>query len=497
MYTSDNMITSAVFAMDSRQSTLWACIGFEQLALETLAQHGRTPLVIVEAVLGKPRVYLANAAARGRGVATGMALDAALSLCPGLIARARDRALEASVLETLASWAFGYSGCVAAHPPNALCLEIGGSLKLFGGVQPLMDRVRRDLAQQGYTTRIAIAPTVRGALWLAASSAEVVITERAQLRQRLGALPASMLSTDAGMLEAFRTLGVRKVGDVMRLPRGGFARRFGDAPLLALDRALGRLPDPQAFWYPPERFRQKVVLPVPVADTDALVFAARRLLRALAGFLQGLAVGARALAVSLVHEEGEATVCTLELMRPNRDADRLLSLLRERFERVRLRAPVDALVLAVERIEPLYERDGRLFDDDARDDGGAGMVERLVARLGSRAVKGVAPVADYRPERAWKTVTPGTPVDDVASALPRPNWLLPEPLALTVVDGIPCHEGIALELLSGPERIEAGWWDDEPMARDYFIARDAGWRRCWVYREPRGERRWYLHGVFG
>ena len=44
------------------------------------------------------------------------------------------------------------------------------------------------------------------------------------------------------------------VGDCLRLPREGFARRFGAQRLLQLDRALGRLPDPRTSWRAPERF---------------------------------------------------------------------------------------------------------------------------------------------------------------------------------------------------------------------------------------------------
>ena len=47
------------------------------------------------------------------------------------------------------------------------------------------------------------------------------------------------------------------------------------------------------------------------------------------------------------------------------------------------------------------------------------------------------------------------------------------PQALAEVDGRPCRRG-PLKLLSGPERIESGWWDSGEASgdirRDYFIA---------------------------
>ena len=53
----------------------------------------------------------------------------------------------------------------------------------------------------------------------------------------------------------------------------------------------------------------------------------------------------------------------------------------------------------------------------------------------------------------------------------------------------------SLTLVSGPERLESGWWDGDDIARDYFVGRDASERCLWVFRTRAGE--WFVHGVFG
>ncbi|MBS0443215.1 MAG: DNA polymerase Y family protein, partial [Proteobacteria bacterium] len=56
-----------------------------------------------------------------------------------------------------------------------------------------------------------------------------------------------------------------------------------------------------------------------------------------------------------------------------------------------------------------------------------------------------------------------------------------------------------LQLLSGPERIEAGWWDHELAERDYFIAEEAGGALVWLYRSRLSAGAgsgWFLHGRF-
>ena len=43
--------------------------------------------------------------------------------------------------------------------------------------------------------------------------------------------------------------------------------------------------------------------------------------------------------------------------------------------------------------------------------------------------------------------------------------------------------GSPLKLIAGPERIEAGWWDDALITRDYFIAENELGQLLWIYRE--------------
>jgi protein ImuB len=54
-----------------------------------------------------------------------------------------------------------------------------------------------------------------------------------------------------------------------------------------------------------------------------------------------------------------------------------------------------------------------------------------------------------------------------------------------------------LDLGMERERIETGWWDGQEVARDYFVATTTIGERLWIYRELKGRRGWFLHGLFG
>jgi protein ImuB len=67
------------------------------------------------------------------------------------------------------------------------------------------------------------------------------------------------------------------------------------------------------------------------------------------------------------------------------------------------------------------------------------------------------------------------------------------------------YQGV-LELLSGPHRIEAGWWDRRrlhgnvigDLTRDYYLALSPQAGLLWIYRHRMVQEgdNWFLHGVF-
>ena len=69
------------------------------------------------------------------------------------------------------------------------------------------------------------------------------------------------------------------------------------------------------------------------------------------------------------------------------------------------------------------------------------------------------------------------------------------PRQLKTRSGRPQLQG-ELKLEPGCERIESGWWDEQDVARDYFVATNSFGSCYWIYRELSGERHWYLQGVF-
>jgi len=482
---------------------LWLALYLPHLSLEVASRGARSqaPLAIAVPDGQRQRVHARNRAAAAAGVRPGLAVNAALALCPALRILPRDEAAEAEALGRLAAWAGQFTSWISLQPPAGLLLEIGASLRLFGGLEALSGRIGDGLQALGYRARPGTAPTPLGAWWLARAGRREPVTDLPALSRALHALPLGVLELSDKARGELRGLGLRRLGDCVRLPRAGLAKRFGPGFVDDLDRAFGLRPDPRPRFAPPERFESRLALPAEVDDSAALIFAARRLLLELCGFLLARGAGVSSVELRLGHHKAPPTSLHLGLVAPTRDPDRLLGLLRERLERAPLTAPVEQLTLHADRPQALAARPATLFDkDDNENTDWPHLVERLRARLGEEAVTGLCPRDDHRPEHAWRPCPPGsTKTRRNPAPLPdglRPLWLLEQPAALRLVNGRPWLDG-ELRLRRGPERIESGWWDDFEARRDYFIAENDRHERYWIYRDLKQDGTWFVQGIFG
>ncbi len=534
---------------------LWLALHLPQLSLEsfvaTLAAGADAQALALTDVHG---IVSANAAARALGIAPGLKRATALALAPHITLGQADAARDAQALAVVAHVALAFTPSVTVQPPgwapagrvatpDTVLLDVQASLRHFGGPERRLDgllkRLRAALAPLGHAVRIASAPTPMGAALLARGqgtsnprpSRELHCADLPSLRATLDAAPVWLLGPGREHWEALQGMGLRTLGDLLRLPRSGVARRFGADLLDELDRARGERPDPREAIVLPDTFETRLELFARADTTEQVLHGAALLLARMVVWLAAQHAFVRRFTLVMQHEPRwrrdaqtpTETTLTLALTEASRDPAHLQLLLRERLAQVQLPAPSIELRLRVDdmaRRAPLNEE---LFPSAGSErEGLLRLVERLQARLGADQVQRLVPVPDHRPECASLAVAatgvlPGGRVASAAvtaaAARPaatatatrptpvRPIWLLAPPQALNERHHQPLLDGRELHLLSGPERIEAGWWDAALAERDYFIAQAGDGALVWVYRArvplPTGECGWFLQGRFG
>jgi protein ImuB len=504
---------------------LWIALHLPLLSLESFAATlGAAQHALPLALLDGTQLSAANPVARQLGVQPGLKRSTALALAPQLVFGQADAARDAQARLALAHVALAFTPSVSLHGTHGVLLEVQSSQRVFGGLARLLQRLQAAAAPLGHTLRVASAPTALGAALLAqwGQPHEPIgphSTDLAALRALLDGAPVGLLGPGREHCEALQGMGLRTLSDLRALPRAGLARRFGEALLADLDRARGDQPDPRGWVVLPVAFESRLELFARADTTDQVLHGAQMLLARLVAWAR--AQQARVALFTLVmqheprHRAGDGTPARTELeialAEASNDAAHLQVLLRERLGRLPLPAPTLELRL---RCNHLVHRDmpnSELFPSRTSErEGLTRLLERLQARLGPAQVQRLRRVADHRPECATvlqpldaAQSVPGLPSGGPAPPhLTRPVWLLTAPQRLHEQRTQPLLDGRPLHLLAGPERIEAGWWDGAPAARDYFVAQAPDGALVWVFRtrlarSPAVAEGWFLHGRFG
>lgn len=474
----------------------------------------RGPLVVIDGEDRLQRVLQVEPSARRAGVQPGMSLAAALAVLPQIDARPRQPAREQEFLAQLAALGKHFTPRVSVEPPDGLLLEIKGSVKLFGGLEALCHQISAHYTQSGAELLLAVAPTPLAALVGARTRRGLRVTDMAALPSQLASLPLTALRWPGEVLRRLAAMGVRTIGEALRLPRAGLARRFGVEILQSIDRLVGRHEELRRTQSGRERFYGRFEPGYEITHHEALLAMLQPLLADLERFLLQRQRGITQLQCRFRHRQAPPTLCRLGLAAPEANAERLTKLLSERLAQLVLPEPVRLCelrsgALAARPLEnrPIWSpgEHGHALASEM-----PALIEHLRARLGPEAVYGLCLVPEHRPEVAWRVAEPIAPTPppvgraarDATSAphwspFHRPLWLLAEPQKLTTdANHWPLHHG-PLHSLTGPERIETGWWDNADIARDYYMARDSASARLWIFRERHAPHAWFLHGVFG
>lgn len=476
-----------------------------------------------------------NEGARSAGLRPGQALTDARAYCPHLAAEPIDRAADAAALAALARWAEQYTPIVGLDGDDGLLLDVTGCTHLRGGEAGLLaDMARRletmGLQAGGLTVRLALADTV-GCAWALArfGSAPQTVVPQGAARLALSDLPVAALRLDEATVATLRLLGLRRIGQLMPLPRAALARRFrsreqAEAVVLRLDQALGYRGEPVVPVNPPPRLHVARSFGAPLIDRALVEAWLPRLLSDLAGLLAEQGLGVRLLRLTAFRVDGTRQDLLAGMGEPTRDAGHMQRLLAPRLETLETGFGIESLSLAAEETAPFSATQGGFAGDRGALDL-AQLGDRLASRLGEQAVYRLGAMASHVPERAERMRARGhagaRSGTEEAAALdfdrPRPLLLLDRPEPVSVIAEVP--EGPPARFVwrrlehrvtraIGPERIAPEWWRDgeDARTRDYYVVEDVQGRRFWLFRhglyggasgEAAREPDWFIHGFFG
>ena len=487
-------------ALSSGSDGLWLCLHFFALPLEVFSrgiEDDAHPAVITD----NSKVAWMNGPAEERGIRIGNSMDTAFTLAESVASFERDTSRELSALAQIAGWAYSFTPNVSTSPPYSLLLDISGCMKLFGGLGNLTRKMLDELESMKYSVRFGAANTPLAAFLLAKTGLAP---------SRFLEAPVTELEIDRAVVESLTQLGMRNLGDILKLPRSGISRRFGVFFADYLARLTGERADTRRYVDPAPRFFSDIVFPANVSNISSVVFPMRRLLGELNQFMTGRQLSTRHLTWTLDHRSHPAKSMNVFTASPENNPDLFFSLTQLQLDKITDVKELDSVSLKVTEFESLSTASGDLFegtrfkglDGKVSRSGDSKQEEHLLnmfrARLGPQTCFGLSEANDHRPEKAWKRVRPDVKdywEPEEPHALQRPSMLLAEPQSLDTRDGRPWQGG-PLEIVQGPERIDFGWWDaglDRDLHRDYYVALNRKGVRLWIYESKSA---WFLHGLF-
>lgn len=503
----------------SRHEPYWLALRFPEAWFECRCpeeeRHDRPPAVLLDGGGRGSRVMAINRAAAELGIEIGQSLagarsrhrlHASMDMPPLRCLTVEQRSVE-NWLAEWGEWALTYTSRVSRPPPvqsgreaaAGLLLEIGGSAALFGGLEALVSRLLEALQPWHLVVQAAGAPHPRVA-WALAAAVEDKTPWLCRAREQLAAasqLPLALLDWPTAWIDRFAELGLRRLGEVRRLPRDGLGMRADPLLLADLDRLFAERDWPLADLVPPARYAREVSLWDPASQVDRLLLLARGPLVGLSDFLRRRQLAVADFVVWLAHEDRPSTRLEVATAEPGRDELLWQTQLRLRLESAGAVAPVTRLGVEAEHFVAPRPGQGSLFADaDERGRDERALFERLQARLGREAVSRMQdashlvpmrrsrlqPLTAHRekssrvkvPESAEGSSLPG--LREASPGVFRPLWWLEKPRRL---DAPVHHRGEA-------ERVETGWWTTAEESADYCAGELAGGRAVCLRRECAG-----------
>lgn len=524
-----------------------ACVALDELPIQLLRRKrpqwkGKPVAVAADESPEAPITHLsreARSAGLRRGLRQGAARSLVLDLCTGVVSEQELRAAEDGLCAGLR--AFSPRVELERRFDGAIFVDPNGLGAIYGGMRAWAETVHQYLRARGLHASVVVGFQRYRTLVVARRKHGAFVLPSAQAeREQSDGVTLRDLRIDESLCDPLAMLGVITLGDFLRLPAGELHTRFGReaAELHALFSEQRQLPMQPRKFEPPRRI-VRTVEPAE-ADRDRLVAQVELGLGELVRDLETRGERLRSLTITLklekygiglkLDEDARTRSERIEPATPTRELDTLMELVRLRFERHRLKAPAEAIVLEAEGA-PLG--DEQLMTPDARPDRDPVAASRAFARLralyGPRAVSVAQLREAHLPEARYRMV----PLDSLkrsekreverepaqaASAheallkdrrgrlelvgastrRERPTRLQRRVHAPRAVEtderGAPRLPG-RVRMLFGPQRVAGGWWGtpSKSTQRDYYYAEVEDGTLYWVFFDAR-RGRWFVQG---
>ncbi len=395
-----------------------------------------------------------------------------------------------------------FSPHVEETAPDTVIIAVGGLAHLFGSAREIAAAIARRAEKCGLTVNVALGRNPDLAVHGARGFPGITVMEAGMEAE----FPVDLLQPPPLIADTLALWGIRTFGEFAALPADGVAERLGPEGerLQKLARGCGDRPLVPTKAAP--RFEESIDLEYPLTLLEPLSFVLGRLLGGICARLESHGLATHELRLTLALEQAPPHERTLRFPYPMRDTRVFLKLLSLDLERRSPMAPITAVALAAEPVNPRIVQHG-LFIPLAPEPQKLELILARIAKIVGEGNVGSPELLDTHRPRAFQVKKFGEGGDPPGAS---PHFSAPYcstrifrpalPAQVQAPDGWPISvraRGVYGRVLesAGPWRTSGDWWRDDAWSSDEWdVALSDG--ALYLLSRDRYNGQWFVEGTY-
>lgn len=471
------------------------------------------PFILALPQHGKICITEVSALAKASGLHAGMVVADARVIIPTLKVINDHLGLAEKLLKKIALWCIRFTPVTAIEGDDCLVLDVSGCTYLWGSEEAYLRDIVSRLKNFGWHVRAAMADTI-GVAWAVCKYGKVkAIIKSGEQQSAIEDLPPAALRLETDIVDKLHKLGLYTIGDFISFDRTALRRRFTEQLLLRMDQALGYKEEYIQPVIPLEAYLERLPCLQLIQTRTGIEIAIKNLLHSLCTRLKKEGKGLRDAILHCYRIDNKIKKINIKTNHPSNNVSHLLKLFELKIETIEPGPGIELFLLEAPVVEKTNVLQELLWTANSGLESReiAELLDNLENKYVGSIINRYLPDEHYMPERSVKQASSLQEKPQTAWPISksRPLQLLSFPERIAVTAPIPdyppmnfrykekLHKVIKADVC---ERIEAEWWLEPGLHRDYYIVEDEEGKRYWIFRlghyTDDEKPAWFMHGFF-
>ncbi len=484
--------------MQNKFEEIWMYIKFPKLSLEAITinyskDFTNKPLVVIDTHKNKRKIIAYNNLSKDYGIDKTISLSTALAICPNLIIKERNSSQEKKLLNNLAIIGYQFTADITIEN-HALCLEISKSKRLFRGYNNLLCLIHEKISLHKIfaINGFGINPLI--AKILCKNKFQKNLPNLNNVYKELNKIPAIKITDNLNTRKIFSQLGIQSIKDLIDIPISLLSERFDSDLISNLEILLNKKQQILCKFKPSKTFHDEIQYINGLTNKESLIFPMKSLLKSLNEYLIAIHCRCSQIIWEFTTPLNVNITMKIKLSRSKNDWSELLNLSRIKLDNINLPKVVEKVSLYCTDLIEDKKINNAIFNDNKNKSQYKGnLVDSIVAKVGEKALFTLLTKNEHIPKKAGSITKFDMKqfFEQQTTENTRPLWLLKTPNPIKFLNG-KLYFKSPITILSGPERINDNWWENNQQL-DYYIARDEEGTNYWIYKSG---VKWFIHGIF-